>query len=115
MKSDLKERTEDYALSVIRMYCDMKKDTCSQVLGKQVLRSGTSVGAHYAEGSRARSDAEFISKIGGLLQEVQETEYWRTLIERSGHLSSERSAPISEETRELNAIFSTISKKVKAK
>ncbi len=65
---DLKPRTKQFALRVIRMYARLpKNDTVGQVLGKQVLRSGTSVGANYREASRGRSKAEFISKIGDCL------------------------------------------------
>src|SRR3989442_10467048 len=74
---DLKHRTKAFALRVIRMYSALpKNDTVAQVLGKQVLRPGTSVGANYCEASRGRSKAEFISKIGDCLQEIEETEYW---------------------------------------
>ena len=69
---DLKPRTKAFALRVIRMYSKLlKRDTIAQVLGKQVLRSGTSVGANYREASRARSKAEFISKIGDCLKEIE--------------------------------------------
>ena len=73
---DLKPRTKAFALRVIRMYANLpKSDTVAQVLGKQVLRSGTSVGANYREASRGRTKAEFISKIGDCLKEIEETEY----------------------------------------
>src|SRR5882757_832458 len=78
---DLKPRTKAFALRVVRMYSTLpKNDTVAQVLGKQVLRSGTSVGANYREASRGRSKAEFISKIGDSLKEVEETEYWLELL-----------------------------------
>jgi four helix bundle protein len=68
---DLNPRTKAFALRVIRMYPDLQKnDTVAQVLGKQVLRSDTSVGANYRETSRGRSKAEFISKIGDCLKET---------------------------------------------
>jgi four helix bundle protein len=60
---DLHARTKAFALRIIRLYSSLPKTTEAQVLGKQVLRSGTSVGAHYSEATRARSQAEFISKI----------------------------------------------------
>ena len=60
---DLRKRTKDFALRVIRLYGSLLNATEAQVMGKQVLRSGTSVGAHYREATRARSPAEFISKI----------------------------------------------------
>ena len=64
MMDDLRDRTKRFALRVVRLYSALPKTVEAQVLGKQLLRSGTSVGAHYREASRARSDAEFISKIG---------------------------------------------------
>ncbi len=81
-KPDLRVRTKAFALRVIRLYCSLPKVTEAQVLGKQVLRSGTSVGAQYREAVRARSRAEFVSKIETALQELEETviglSYWRT-------------------------------------
>ena len=62
---DLRVRTKEFALRIIRLYSNLPKSTEAQVLGKQVLRSGTSVGAHYRESQRAKSDADFISKIEG--------------------------------------------------
>src|SRR5688572_29625372 len=82
---DLKPRTKRFALRVIRMYYALRKnDTVAQVLGKQVLRSGTSVGSNYCEASRARSKAEFISKIGDSLKGIEETGYWLELLVDSG-------------------------------
>src|SRR6266480_4014056 len=82
---DLKPRTKAFALRVIRMYSTLSKsDSVAQILGKQVLRSGTSVGANYREANRARSKAEFISKIGDSLKEAEETEYWLELLVDSG-------------------------------
>ena len=72
---DLRERTKAFALRIVRLYVALPKTTEAQVIGKQVLRSGTSIGAHYREASRARSDAEFVSKIGIALQELYETSY----------------------------------------
>ncbi len=80
---DLKIRTKEFALSIIRLYSSLPKTTEAQVMGKQLLRSVTSVGAHYREGSRARSNAEFISKIEGGLQELEETMYWLELLEET--------------------------------
>ncbi|MDQ4120045.1 MAG: four helix bundle protein [Acidobacteriota bacterium] len=71
-ESDLKKRTKDFALRIIRLYIALPKTTEAQVLGKQVLRSGTSVGAHYRESCRAKSNADFISKVEGALQELEE-------------------------------------------
>src|SRR3974390_3273530 len=108
---DLKPRTKAFALRVIRMYSKLaKNDTVAQVLGKQALRSGTSVGANYREASRARSKAEFISKVGDCLKEIEETEYWLELLVDSTCISAAKMADLLDETRQLNAIFTTIDK-----
>ncbi len=111
---DLKPRTKVFALRVIRMYSKLpKNDTVAQVLGKQVLRSGTSVGANYREPSRGRSKAEFISKIGDCLKEIEESEYWLELLVDSGCVLAARMAELLDETRQLIAIFTTIDKNAK--
>jgi four helix bundle protein len=113
-RRDLKERTKAFALRVIRMYSALpKSSTVAQVLGKQVLRSGTSVGANYREASRGRSKAEFSSKIGDCLKEIEETEYWLELLADSGCLPPPKLANLLNETRQLNAILTTISKRSK--
>jgi four helix bundle protein len=77
-------RTREFALRIIRLYTALPQQTVAQVLGKQMLRSGTSVGAHYREAQRAKSDADFINKIEGALQELEETAYWLELLAESG-------------------------------
>lgn len=72
---DLRVRTKSFALGIIKLFTSLPKTNEAQVLGKQVLRSGTSVGAHYREACRARSTPEFISKVEGGLQELEETIY----------------------------------------
>ncbi len=110
---DLRVRTKDFALRIIRLYCSLPKSTVAQVLGKQVLRSGTSVGAHYRESQRAKSDADFISKTEGALQELDETSYWLELLSEANILPAEKLADLRKETDELTAIFVTIVTKVK--
>lgn len=85
------------------------------VLGKQVLRSATSVGANYREAFRARSTPEFISKMGDSLRELEETDYWLELIEGSGLLSGKKLSALRAETDEIIAIFVTILKSKKAR
>lgn len=111
---DLKPRTKAFALRVVRLYTKLSKsDTVAQVLGKQALRSGTSVGANYREASRGRSKAEFISKIGDCLKEIEETEYWLELLMDSGCVAPTQMADLLDETRQLIAIFTTIDKRSK--
>ena len=71
---DLRSRTTEFALRIIRLYSNLPMFAEAQVLGKQVLRSGTSIGAHYREGHRAKSDADIVNKFGSALQELDETE-----------------------------------------
>ncbi len=113
MPLDLKIRTKQFALRIIRLYTSLPKTTEAQVIGKQVLRSGTSVGAQYREAQRAKSDADFINKIEGSLQELDETAYWLDLLKDSGIVSAEKLNPLLKETDELTAIFVVIVKKVK--
>ena len=97
------------------MYSKLAKgDAVAQVLGKQVLRSGTSVGTNYCEASRGRSKAEFVSKINNFLKEIGETEYWLELLVESGCVKAKRMTELLDETRQLNAILTTISKRSKS-
>jgi len=104
-ENDLKGRTKQFALRIIRMYGDLPGSDAARVLGKQVLRSGTSVGANYREGCRARSDAEFISKLETSLQELEETCYWLELLSESGAFAPQRLNPLLDEANELIAIL----------
>ena len=112
---DLMQRTKTYALRIIRLYVALPKTTEAQVLGKQVLRSGTSIGAHYREGNRAKSDADFIHKMETALQELDETAYWLELIIEANIFNEAKVTPLIDETKQLNAILTTIVKKIKAK
>ena len=114
-RCDLKKRTRQFALRVIRLYGSLGRDTLSQVLGKQVLRSGTSVGANYREASRARSDAEFVSKLGIAQQELEETLYWFELLVESNLIAERQIAELRDEANQLMAIFITIMRNRKKK
>jgi four helix bundle protein len=110
---DLKQRTKDFALRIIRLYAALPKTTEAQVLGEQVLRSGTSIGAHYREAQRAKSDADFVNKIEGGLQEAEETIYWLELLADSGIVSARRLQPLVSEAEELIKMFVAMVVKVK--
>jgi len=112
-KADLLVRTKEFALRIIRLYSALPKKTEAQVLGKQVLRSGTSVGAHLREGRRSRSDAEMISKTEGALQELEETVYWLELLTDSGIVKAELLNDLMKEADELCAILVTSVKTLK--
>lgn len=112
-ENDLRDRTKEFALRVIRLFGALPKTTEAQILGKQVLRSGTSVGANYREAYRGRSKAEFIAKAGDCLREIEETAYWLELLVEAGIVTAEKLAPLRQETDELTAIFVTILRKAK--
>lgn len=86
----LRDRTKQFALRVVRLYSALPKETAAQVMGKQVLRSGTSVAANSREASRARSDAEFIAKLGIVEQELDETILWFELLTESDVVRKEK-------------------------
>lgn len=110
---DLKARTSEFALRIIRMYVLLPKTTEAQVIGKQVLRSGTSVGAQFREGHRAKSDADVVNKFEGVLQELDETDYWLDLLVKAEIVPADKLATLIKETNELIAIFVTIVTKIK--
>ncbi|MEX0725833.1 MAG: four helix bundle protein [Planctomycetaceae bacterium] len=113
--SDLRDRTKALALRAIRLYGALPHGVEAQVIGKQLLRSATSVGAHYREASRARSTAEFISKLGTGLQELDETAYWIELLIESEIFPALRLKELLCEIEELIAIFVASSKTAKSR
>jgi four helix bundle protein len=115
MATDLKTRTKKFALDIIRLYSALPKRTEAQVLGRQMLRSGTSVGAHYHEAQRAKSNADFISKIEGGLQELEETGYWLDLLNEAGFVPVEAFNRLKQETNELIGIFVSIVRKTRSR
>src|SRR5262249_5588424 len=109
---DLKVRTKQFALRIIRMYSALpKSDAVAQVLGKQVLRSGTATGANYREASRGRSKAEFVAKVGDCLKEAEETGYWLELLVEAATVPLRKMTGLLDETHQLIAIFTSIDKK----
>src|SRR2546426_10801754 len=112
-ENDLRDRTKAFALQIIRMFAAIPKTTEAQVLGKQLLRSGTSVGANYREAYRGRSRAEFISKCGDSLRELEETAYWLELLVDAKIVPPEMVAALRQECDELISIFVTIVKRSK--
>ncbi|MFN4174430.1 MAG: four helix bundle protein [Parachlamydiaceae bacterium] len=109
----ISERTKQFALRIIRLYSSLPKNTLAQVLGKQLLKSGTSVGAHYRESVRARSNAEFISKIEVGLQELEESIYWIELLVDSKVIEINLVRNLLNEANELIAIYVSMIKKIK--
>lgn len=110
---DLRERTKRFALRVIRVFAAMPKSMEAAVPGKQMLRAGTAVVANFREAHRARSNAEFVSKLGDCLKELEETSYWFELLVEAEIVTPQRLAALQDECNQWIAILTTISKKVK--
>jgi four helix bundle protein len=109
------ERTKRFALRIIRLYAALPKTTEAQVIGKQILRSGTSVGAQCREGHRGRSRAEFVSKMNGALMELEETAYWLELLGDAEIVPVSRLTELRQEAGELTAILVSIINNTKRK
>ncbi|MBI2295565.1 MAG: four helix bundle protein [Betaproteobacteria bacterium] len=102
---DLAKRTKLFALEVIDLYSRLPGTAVAQVLGRQLLKAGTSVGAQYREARRAKSAADFISKIEGALQELEETAYWLELMESSRVIAAAEATTLLAEANELTSIL----------
>ena len=104
-RNELKNRTKKFALDIIKMSLYLPSNPVAWVIGKQVIRSATSVGANYREACRGRSKAEFISKIAICESEADETVYWLELLKESNILDNESLDSLLKEASELTAIF----------
>ncbi|HPY29118.1 MAG TPA: four helix bundle protein [Verrucomicrobiota bacterium] len=101
---NLKKRTKIFALEVVKFVEGLPKIETCRVLGRQLLRSGTSVGANYRAACRAKSSADFISKMGTVEEEADESAYWIELLMEAGKVTEIKAAPLLKETNELVAI-----------
>lgn len=102
---DLKTRTKEFALQIIKLFRTLQHSEEARVIGKQILRSGTSVGANYRAACRSRSKAEFISKISIVLEEADETVYWLELLSHAEIASPLKLKELLREANELTSIF----------
>ncbi len=115
-KQEFRKRTKAYASATIRLYCSLPTSrTEVGVLAKQLLRSGTAVASIYREASRARSDADFVSKIDLCAQEADESMLWLELLRDDCRIRSQSLEWLLRESDELIAIFVTMARRVKAK
>jgi four helix bundle protein len=113
VKTDIRPRTKQFALRILRLYDALPKSGSAGVIAKQVVRSGTSVGAHYAEAFRAKSRADFINKIEGAAQELEETLFWFDLLVESNIVTQKKMSVLYEEANSLMAIFVSMATRTK--
>ena len=111
---DLRERTFDFALRIIRLFSALPQTEETRFLGEQFLRSGTAVGADYREAHRGRAKPEFVAKIADCLKSLDQTAYWLDLLIHANVVPAARLSSLQDETYQLIAIFTTISKRTKA-
>ena len=103
--TELRKLTKSFAIRVVNLFRSLPHAPDAQTLGKQLLRSGTSVAANYRAVCRARSKAEFISRMGVVLEEADETVFWLELLGETGVIREPRSKDLLKEANELVAIF----------
>jgi four helix bundle protein len=101
----LKRRTKSFALRVVRLYRSLPRTEEARILGKQLLRSSTSIGANYRAACRARSRAEFVAKLGIVLEEADETIFWLELIQEIAIFPESQLRDLAQEANELVSIF----------
>ncbi|HEY3132329.1 MAG TPA: four helix bundle protein [Acidobacteriota bacterium] len=107
-KFDIVERTFAYSLRIIRLYRELRKDCIGAILGKQLLRSGTSIGANVHESQGSQSKADFIAKVSIAHKEARESAYWLRLIEKAEIIRGARLSSLLDETDQLIRILSSI-------
>ena len=104
-KSELKLRTKTFGLRALKLVRHLPRDVPGRVVASQLTRSALSVGANYRSACRARSRAEFLSKLGIVLEEADESAHWLEIIIEDGMLPEKKSAALLQEANELTAIF----------
>ena len=117
MKKDnvIREKSYDFALRVIKLYRHLVDEKKEYVLAKQVLRSGTSIGANVEEGVGAQSKRDFLSKLAISYKEARETHYWLRLLQDSGYLEKKLSKSLLSDCEELMKILGSIQKTLKSR
>ena len=114
-KIELEKRTKAFALRVIRFVAQLPRNRISDTLGRQLLGSGTSIGANYREANRAQSRSDFIHKIALVEKEAAETQYWLELFDETGLGNPQERGWLLQESTSLLAIFTTIGKTSKSR
>lgn len=115
MSNAIVDKTEDLAVRIVNLYKFLRFEKHEEVMSKQLLRCGTSIGANVAEAHNAQSDADFIAKLHIAIKECNESRYWIKILYRTEYLSDKEHVSIASELNEVYALLTTIIKKVKAR
>jgi len=111
----LEERTLVFAVAIVRFVATLPRTEAGSVIGRQLLKAGTSIGANYREANRAESREDFIHKTGIVLKEAAETDYWLELCTHTALGDPDQRTWLRQEARELLAIFTTINRRAKGR
>lgn len=114
-KNELEQRTLSFAVAVIRLFSALPRNDVTSVVGRQLLRSATSIGANYREANRAESRDDFVLKTALAQKEAAETDYWLEICRQSKIGEAKQVTALATEARELLAIFTTINRKAKGR
>jgi four helix bundle protein len=106
-QTDIPDRAAEFALRITKLYPSLPRNMGAQAIGRQLFRSGTSVGAHVRDGKHARSDAEMLSKVSVALQELEEARYWIDLLCKAGFVHRDKVVGLLSEADQLTAILFT--------
>ncbi|MFH0952770.1 MAG: four helix bundle protein [Verrucomicrobiota bacterium] len=106
-RDEMKKRTKQFGLRVLKPVAALPRGLEGQIVGRQLLRAGTSVGANYRAACRGRSKAEFIAKLGNVEEEADESAYWLEIIMDSGMMQASLVTPLHREAEELTAIMAS--------
>ena len=113
MKTELEDRTKRFSLNLISLLKSLPKGYLGDVIGRQLLKSGTSIGANYREANRAESKADFVHKVNLAEKEAAETVYWLEICMEAGFGTSAEIERLAQEAKELLAILTTIGRNTK--
>jgi len=112
---DLKDRTKEFSIDILKLVSSLTHNSTAQILGRQILRSGTSVGANYRAACRAKSNKDFINKLAIVIEEADETQFWLELLVSSELIERDKAAILWKEADELIRILTASSKTTKSK
>ncbi len=115
MKSIAQEKSEDFAIRIIKLCKFLAEEKHEHILSKQIMRSGTSIGANLAEAEYAISESEFLSKLYISLKEANETLYWLRLLQRAGYITDTQSRSLYKDCEEIQKMLSSSTKTIRMK